>query len=75
MNTSCQVSVCIRLLQTKDYIPFLAVGYGQRHKTFQNIVRTAREQEFLLSTKARYGGEFQLSFNCGIHCPETISYV
>ncbi len=31
-------------------------GFGQRHKTFQNVLCVARERKFLISTKARYAG-------------------
>ncbi|XP_064385781.1 uncharacterized protein LOC135334499 isoform X1 [Halichondria panicea] len=30
------------------------LSFGQRHKTFQNILHIARERRFLISTKARY---------------------
>lgn len=41
----------------------ITLGYGQRHKAFQDVLLVARERKYLLSTKARYAGELLTGHN------------
>lgn len=50
---------------------FWLLGFGQRHKTFQNIISIARERKFLLTTKARYAGIQSVHVLLGLFLPCT----
>lgn len=49
------------------FVLVLLLGYGQRHKLFQNILLVARERRYLLSTKSRYAGNAYTHFVVFLH--------
>lgn len=38
------------------------IGYGQCHKTLQDIINLARERKVLFATKARYAGTYLICY-------------